>query len=164
MSTNDAALPYPQERPGTIPWQLWLHQLQTILRLELRRNLLTKRGLWIYLLAFAPVAIVFAHAVIQPRFTGGELTCTLDEDTTVMAGIFEIYYLRLGIFFGCMGIFTRLFRGEMMQKSLHYYFLTPVRRELLVTGKFLAGVVSAMLIFSAAVFACFFLMYEHFGN
>lgn len=163
MSTNDAVLPLANERPRTVPWQLWMNQVQTILKLELKRNLLTRRGLWIYLLAFAPVLIVFAHAVIQPRFTGGELNCTVDEDTTVLAGIFDVYYLRLGIFFGCMGIFTRLFRGEMMQKSLHYYFLSPVRRELLVIGKFLAGVVTAMLIFSVAVFACFALMYEHFG-
>ena len=39
------------------------------------------------------------------------------------------YYLRAGIFFGCVGIFSNLFRGEMLEKTLHYYFLTPMRRE-----------------------------------
>ena len=28
-----------------------------------------------------------------------------------------------------MGIFSNLFRGEMLEKTLHYYFLTPLRRE-----------------------------------
>ena len=28
-----------------------------------------------------------------------------------------------------MGIFSNLFRGEMLEKTLHYYFLTPIRRE-----------------------------------
>ena len=38
-----------------------------------------------------------------------------------------------------MGIFSNLFRGEMLEKTLHYYYLTPLRRELLVAGKYLGG-------------------------
>ena len=34
---------------------------------------------------------------------------------------------------------TRLIRGEMMERSLHYYLLAPVRREMLLLGKFIAG-------------------------
>ena len=40
-----------------------------------------------------------------------------------------------------MGIFSNLFRGEMLEKTLHYYYLTPLRREVLVAGKYLAGLV-----------------------
>ena len=40
-----------------------------------------------------------------------------------------------------MGIFSNLFRGEMLEKTLHYYFLTPMRREMLVAGKYLAGLI-----------------------
>ena len=49
------------------------------------------------------------------------------------------FYLRAGIFFGCMGIFSNLFRGEMLEKTLHYYFLTPMRREALVAGQVPGG-------------------------
>jgi ABC-type transport system involved in multi-copper enzyme maturation permease subunit len=43
-----------------------------------------------------------------------------------------------------------LFRGEMIEKSLHYYLLAPVRREVLLAGKYLAGVVTTSVIFCTA--------------
>jgi ABC-type transport system involved in multi-copper enzyme maturation permease subunit len=53
----------------------------------------------------------------------------------------------LAIFFGCLGIFMNLFRGEILDKSLHFYFLAPVRREVLMVGKFLAGLLATCIIF-----------------
>jgi ABC-type transport system involved in multi-copper enzyme maturation permease subunit len=138
------------------PWQLWLTQTGTIIRMELRRGLFNRRAIWIYLLAYAPVLIVAINAVANPH---GKL----QEDTKVLAGIFQFYYLRLAIFFGCMGVFTRLIRGEMVERSLHYYLLAPVRREILIIGKFCAGVFTALFVFGIAVFAAFAFMYLHFG-
>ncbi len=109
-----------------------------------------------YLLAYAPVVIIAIHAVVNRRGN-------LQDDTKVLAGIFQFYYLRLAIFFGCMGVFTRLIRGEMVERSLHYYLLAPVRREILVIGKFCAGVLTAMFVFGFAVFGAFAFMYLHFG-
>jgi len=63
-----------------------------------------------------------------------------------------------------MAIFTWLFRGEMVERTLHYQFLVPVRREVLVVGKFLAGSVVAIVLFETAVLACFYLMYSRFGS
>ena len=62
-----------------------------------------------------------------------------------------------------MGLFTWLFRGEIVEKSLHYYFLSPMRRELLVAGKFLAGLITTSLVFASSVLVCFFFVYGHFG-
>ena len=64
---------------------------------------------------------------------------TLPSNLLIFATIFRFYFLRLAVFFGCVGIFTNLFRGEMLDKSLHFYLLTPVRREILLAGKYLAG-------------------------
>ena len=47
----------------------------------------------------------------------------MSDDTNVLAGIVQFYYIRLGIFFGCLGIFSRLIRGEMIERSLHFYLL-----------------------------------------
>ncbi len=69
------------------------------------------------------------------------------EDSVVFAGVFQFFYLRLAIFFGCLGIFMNLFRGEILDKSLHFYFLAPIRREVLMVGKFLAGLLSTCVIF-----------------
>jgi ABC-type transport system involved in multi-copper enzyme maturation permease subunit len=147
-------------------WQLWSNQLRAVVSLELRRNLLTKRSLWMFLIAFAPVAIIFLHSMDSrppDGFSRGGGVAHLEGDTMILAGIFHYFYLRLGIFFGCMGVFTWLFRGEVMHKSLHYYFLAPMRREVLVMGKFFAGLLITSATFATAVLLCFTLMYGHLG-
>ena len=69
------------------------------------------------------------------------------EDRMVFAGIFQYFYLRLSIFFGGLGMFMYLFRGEMSNRSLHFWFLAPARREVLLTGKYLAGLIASAVIF-----------------
>jgi ABC-type transport system involved in multi-copper enzyme maturation permease subunit len=140
---------------------LRLRQLRALVRVELRRNLITRRGLWIYVLALAPVFIIGMHTLVA--FLRPESFHALRNDTMILAGIFQFYYLRLGIFFGCLGIFTWLFRGEIANRSLHYHFLVPMRREVLVAGKFLAGLITAVLVFGGAVLLAFLLMYMHYG-
>lgn len=89
-------------------------------------------------------------------FESGELTritrnavVDMDDDRAVYAGIFQFFYLRLAIFFGCLGIFMNLFRGEMLDKTLHFWFLVPARREVLLLGKYLAGLIASVAIFSS---------------
>jgi len=141
------------------PWQLWSSQLAAVFRIELRKCLWMRRSIWIYLVAFAPVGIVALHALNNP----GGRTCTISDDTNALAMIFQ-FYLHGSIFFACMGLFTWLFRGEVVEKSLHYYFLAPMRRELLVIGKFLAGLAAAALTFGLSVLLTFAIMYGHFGS
>jgi len=209
-----------------------VQQAWTIARIEMRRAFLSRRGLWVYLLALFPCAAFFAHGVqvkfMEERWSRNGLTSTqlidsfakgekvddvlkrapnpafdhswsnrrddegeregrerdgkdrkeraeetvqrraityfdgqrtadlrfsdgvlqekfvrpirdLDKDRMIFAGIFQYFYLRLAIFFGCLGIFMNLFRGEMLDKTLHFWFLTPVRREVLLAGKYIAG-------------------------
>ncbi len=71
----------------------------------------------------------------------------LEEDRAVFAGIFQYFYLRLAIFFGCLGIFMYLFRGEMSNRTLHFWFLAPARREVLLVGKYAAGLMASAAIF-----------------
>lgn len=140
------------------PWQLWASQFMAILRIEIKKNLWMRRSIWIYLLAFAPTVMFGIHALVDPRGS------SLAEDTRVFAYVFQIFYLRVGIFFGCMGLFTWLFRGEVVEKSLHYYFLSPVRRQVLVAAKFVAGLIAASLVFGGSVLLCFTFAYGHFGK
>jgi ABC-type transport system involved in multi-copper enzyme maturation permease subunit len=148
-----------REKLDHAPWQLWASQLRAILRIEFKKNLWMRRGLWIYFVALAPVTLIGLHALQSPFGR----RCNLAEDTEIFAHIFQLFYLRLGIFFGCMGLFTWLFRGEVVEKSLHYYFLAPMRREVLVAGKFLAGLAVSGVIFGSSVLLSFALMYGHFG-
>ena len=143
----------------SLPWQLWIAQTLAILRIEIRKTLWMRRGIWIYLLSFAPVVLIAVHAIDSPLGKH----CNIPQDTEILAGIFQVFFLRFAIFFGCLGLFSWLFRGEIVEKTLHYYFLAPVRREVLVAGKFLAGIVSSVLIFGLSIFLSFVLMYGHFG-
>jgi ABC-type transport system involved in multi-copper enzyme maturation permease subunit len=143
------------------PWGAWRSQIGILIQRELRRNLFTRRRLWIYLLAFVPTLMVAIHRVFQgsaPAYQG-----VLQDETEVLAGIVQFYYVRLGLFFACMGIFSWLFRGEMVEHTLHYAFLAPVRREILVVGRFLAGAITAIILFETAVIGCFYFQYSRFG-
>lgn len=86
------------------------------------------------------------------------------EDREVFAALFQYYYLRLAIFFGCLGIFLNLFRGEMLDRTLHFWLLAPVRREVLLAGKFLAGWTAAAVIFGGGALLAFTAMlWPHMG-
>lgn len=140
------------------PWGLWSIQASRLTRIELRRNLFSWRATWIYFLAFVPTLILFIHLVVD-RSSNSSLT----DDTIILAGIIQLYYIRLAVFFGCLGIFSRLIRGEMVERSLHFYLLSPVRREVLLLAKFAAGSISAILLFGTAILADFALVYAGFG-
>jgi ABC-type transport system involved in multi-copper enzyme maturation permease subunit len=93
------------------------------------------------------------HA-LDVEFVDGKVeTVNLEErnnllrDSSMFAGVFQFFFLRLAIFFGCLGVFMNLFRGEILDRSLHFYFLAPIRREVLMIGKFLAGLIATCTIF-----------------
>jgi len=141
---------------------VWWRQITGVIGLEWKKTFLSRRGWWVYLLALAPVGLSLMHTLISMRFAfrGHH---PVFRDTQFFAVEFETYFLHLGIFFGCMGIFSNLFRGEMLEKTLHYYFLTPMRREFLVIGKYLAGLIVALVLFVPSAAASFWLMGRHQG-
>ncbi len=135
----------------------WM-QFVTVVRRELLSLLLRWRGAGSYLLALAPLLILSIHALHGGAHHG------LEEETKVFAGIFQYYYMRVGVFFACAAVFTRSIRGEMIERSLHYYLLAPLRRELLVAGKFAAALIALASLFGAGVGACYFMTLGHFAE
>ena len=102
---------------------LWMRQIGGVLRLEMKKTFLSRRGWWVYFLALGPVLLTLLHWLLEiSRRNSGHHS--IGEDSLVFAGLFHFYYLRLGIFFGCVGIFSNLFRGEMLEKTLHYYYMS----------------------------------------
>jgi hypothetical protein len=98
----------------------------------------------------------FENSVL--RGIDSNLLVDFAESRRIFAAVFHHFYLRLAIFFGCLGIFMNLFRGEMLDKTLHYWFLVPARREVLLIGKYLAGLIAASLIFAAGAVLCYGVM------
>jgi F5/8 type C domain-containing protein len=78
-----------------------------------------------------------------------------EEDRTIFAGIFQFFYLRLAIFFGCLGMFMYLFSGEMSNRTLHYWFLAPAPRGVLLAGKYAAGLIASAAIFGGGALLAF---------
>ncbi len=219
-----------------------LKQVFIVMRLELAKTFFARRGLWVYLLALAPVLLYCGHSIYAPReqerlarlaaahplpadvlralrpgakqeevvaalgqpyaqrggqfrmeggrtsrralywYTDGKSNFalrfvdgvvvrinrsdpdTLESDSFLFATVFQFYFLRLAVFFGCLGVFMNLFRGEMLDKSLHFYLLTPVRREILLAGKYLAGLIATVVIFTASTalqFPALFAQFDH---
>jgi hypothetical protein len=81
-----------------------------------------------------------------------------EEDRTILAGIFQFFYLRLAIFFDCLGMFMYLFSGEMSNRTLHYWFLAPAPREVLLAGKYAAGLIASASIFGGGALLAFVAM------
>jgi ABC-type transport system involved in multi-copper enzyme maturation permease subunit len=208
--------------------KLWYRQIISVIRLEMKKTFFSKRGLWVYLLAFAPVVLYMVqsvhvtrgrrhlaqlaaehpisqaafndiktglsrdqvveklgdpywqhtryyhkgngekHSFVLHKYTDGKNDFTyhfeddklawihrrgpdtLSQSQLIFATSFQFYFLRLAVFFGCVGIFINLFRGEMLNKSLHFYMLTPMRREVLLAGKYLAGLLATVVIFTSS--------------
>jgi ABC-type transport system involved in multi-copper enzyme maturation permease subunit len=139
-------------------WRLWAAQVLAIVRLELKTSFSLRRALPVYLLASMQFIIFAGHAMAHLR---GWKTCDGSFDLTLFAGVFQIFVLRLAVFFGCVVIFLRLFRGEVLQKSLHYYFLSPVRREVLVVGKYIAGAITSVAVFTASTIVSYMVTVQH---
>ncbi|MGH9404317.1 MAG: hypothetical protein ACRD3D_00605 [Terriglobia bacterium] len=142
-------------------WQLWRAQVRGLMRIELKRNFLAKRALWIYLLALAPVAIFGIGTLVQ---SGRHLTPGIGRGTHAFAAAFQIFFLRFVVFFGCAGVFLNLLHGEILDKSLHFYFLAPIRREVLLAGKYLTGWVAASVIFCLSVVLQFAALYSFYDS
>jgi len=126
-------------------WPLWMGQIAAIMRLEVRKNFLGKRAVLIYLLAAVPVLLMAAlSAEISWQASRSN---NVGEINIVFANLYEGLILRTIVFFGCAWIFMNLFRGEVVDRSLHYYFLAALRREVLVGGKYLSGLVASLVLF-----------------
>lgn len=137
-------------------WSLWTRQTVAIMSLEIRKNFLSRRALLLYLMAGLPLVLLSALALFPPPTD--ELG-TFSEMSMVFAAIYGGLILRTLIFFGCAWVFMNLFRGEVVDRSLHYYFLAPVRREVLVIGKYLSGLIATIVLFSITTVGSMFIYY-----
>jgi len=159
-SSTVATIPSKNIDKRPVSWSLWLRQIRAIFRLEIEKNFLGRRSILLYLLALLPIVPLILVAPFTPP--GREW-----QDFPQYNTIFAIYYggfiLRTIVFFGCAWIFMNLFRGDIIDRSLHFYFLSPVRREVLVVGKYLSGLVTALILFTLTTVVCMLLIYfPHF--
>ena len=137
-------------------WSLWTRQTLAILRLEIKKNFLGRRALLLYMIAGAPLVLLTMLALVPPDTDEMQ---NFSELRMVYAAIYGGLILRTLIFFGCAWVFMNLFRGEVVDRSLHYYFLAPVRREVLLVGKYLSGLVATIVLFGITTLGTISILY-----
>lgn len=143
-------------------WSLWAGQIAAILRLEVRKNFIGKRAILIYMLAAVPILLMAAlSAQISWEQSRNN---NIGEINIVFANLYEGLILRTIVFFGSAWIFMNLFRGEVVDRSLHYYFLSPVRREVLVCGKYASGLVASIVLFTVSTAGSLLFLYIGLGS
>jgi len=151
-----------EARSGKSPsnWSLWFRQIRAIFRMELEKNFLSRRSILIYLLAFLPLFPLTLLALVTPP---GNEWRDFNQYSIIYSIIYNGLILRTLVFFGSAWIFMNLFRGELVDRSLHYYFLSAVRRDVLVVGKYISGLVTSMILFTGTtVIAMLLLYFPHF--
>ena len=122
----------------------FVHQMGAVFRIEVVRIMHPRHSLPAFLLAALPVGVA---VVVSTQVT-------LDRGGAFPA-VFYNLLLGVTVFFGCAFIFTKLFRSEILERTLHYYLLAPIQREALLLGKYAAGVVVSWVLFGGAtVLAC----------
>lgn len=152
-----ASLPVETNPSGQLPWGLWRRQVGALVRLELRRTLRSKRAIPVYLLAAIPVLLLL---IVRSELPATRLE-NVGQVHEIYANVFSGVMLMGMIFFACLQVFMNLFRGEVVDRSLHYAFLAPVRREVLVVGKYLAGLLIAGTLFTVSTVASYVLVFSH---
>jgi len=145
--------------PGSMA--LWVCQVKAVIGLEWQRYLFGRRAIPLYLLALMPVAGFLANLAVM---TVRSDVIETSDAMTMFSWSFNLLTLRFVVTFGCIAIFTNLFRAEIASKSLHYYFLVPIRREVLTIGKYLAGLISAMILFSLSTIVSYLLLFAATGS
>ncbi|HWN44299.1 MAG TPA: ABC transporter permease [Thermoanaerobaculia bacterium] len=138
------------------PWGQWRNQGLAVMRLELRKSFLSKRVFLLLVLALMPVFLLAMRAIIPVAVDD---PANLAEATKVFSAIYQAFTVRVIVFLGCVWIFGNLIRREVLDRSLHYYFLSPIRREVLVVAKYLTGVLVAIVLFGSATLISYLLAY-----
>ena len=128
---------------------VWRRQVGAMLALELRKTFLRWRALPVVAVAMLPALLLFMR-VVAVRIGAGS-TVPPAEMATQFGALFQLFFLRLVVFFVCFTVFTYLVRGEIAERSLHFYLMAPLRRDVFLVGKFIAGLIAASIIALASL-------------
>ena len=134
-------------------------QTATLAVSEIRRSLFSTKAVPLYLLVGMPVALMLLRALFMPD----SMRANASHATTEFAEVFNFFLLRFVVFFANALIFVRLFRGEILEQSLHYTLLAPLPRRVLVIGKYVGGVASALMVLVPATVLTYVLVYLPHG-
>lgn len=159
-----SALLLPPPGSASLRWA----QTRAVFALEVRKLLSAGSGTALALFGGLPVALVACWVIVANLFhgrAGGAESSdyvNLADATMIYAALYRGFALAMIVFFSCLMVFLNLVRRELRDRSLHYYFLAPVRREVIVAGKFAAGVVATFAVLGTSIGLSHLLVYVPF--
>ena len=135
-----------------------LRQLKAVFLLELKRLVRGQEGRAALFFAATPflLALLAGTArgvVVSPGRVEKEL-----------AFVFQNLVLQGTLYFGTLFVFGGLLRGEQIGKTLHHLFLAPVRREVVLLGKYLAALAVTAVAFGGFVALAYLTLLSHTGK
>src|SRR4030095_8616389 len=125
----------------------WAEQTFVVAGFEIRKFLAGRKWFFPLLLAAAPVSLVMMMILAHPWRRPPNNA----DVTEIFAVMFQTFMLRLMILFGCALVFANVYRGDMITRTIHFYLLAPVRREILVAGKYLGGLLITSVLYGWSV-------------
>ncbi len=140
-------------------WHEWRRQALALAAVEARRRVLGKGAVPVLLLSAAAVAIAFIRFLFAPPGARVDLGRTTSE----LAETFHYFLLLFVVFFGSAAVFGNLYRGEVLDRTLHYTLMLPMRREVVAVGKYLGALAAAVAAFGATTLATIVLYYLAHG-
>jgi len=141
---------------------VWRRQLLAIMRIEFIKALFSRRAFSCYALVVIPI-VVMSVAAFEHGTDGRPAFESIENGRRIFGYLFSALFIGGVLFLGNAAVFTALFRGEMLDRSIHYYLLSPVRREILIMAKYLAGLACCLVLFGLCTIICFLLLYVPFG-
>lgn len=135
-----------------------LRQLGAVFVLELKRLSRAREGRAALFFAAAPVLMsALALTVRDTPLTAGRVE-------NAFAVLFQNLVVQGTLFFGCLFAFGSLLRGEQTGKTLHHLLLAPVRREVLLLGKYLAALATTATAFGLGAAVTYLLLLSDTGR
>ena len=151
---------YPQPAPpGT---SLWSRQILSISKATIAKTLFSKRVFGLISLISLPIIFLGIVGYI-PHNDGGPFLRNLGNARFIFGLVYSTFILGAVLFLGSATLFTAIIRGEILDRSIHFVLLAPVRREVIVLGRFLGGMVAAFILFGTTTLICYLLIYQPFG-
>jgi uncharacterized membrane protein len=137
-------------------------QILAVQALELRKRFLGKRAIPVYLLVMIPL-LMFSARLVATKLFHITQNGSVAHDRVLYAVLFRTLILRFVVYFGCVAVFVPLFRGDILDRSLHYYFLVPMKRRTLTLAKYLSGLSAALVLFNGVTLATWMITYLTYG-
>ncbi|HRR31566.1 MAG TPA: ABC transporter permease subunit, partial [Candidatus Sumerlaeia bacterium] len=131
-------------------------QMLTIVNLSIRRYLFT-RNMWV-LVILGGLPLIFVALIIL-----GKPITSLTDANRAFQMTFRIYYIHFSIFFIASIFGFSLLRKEVDDRTLHYLFMQPVNRSLIIFSKYFGYIVVTWTYLSAAFLLTYFIMFLPFG-